>query len=730
MGWRQGARPLSTLLQTTTATPQQQESRFARSTPNRMQRHFLSTTSDDAEASASAAPDTNKESMVFQAETRQLLDIVTNSLYTDKEVFLRELVSNASDALEKLRHVQSTGVASLAADDLPLEIHIHADAENGTLTVTDTGIGLTRAEMIDNLGTIARSGSKAFLSALSGDAEEQGDSFNASKGIIGKFGVGFYSAFMVGEKVEVRSKSAYSANAKDTPQVWSSDGTGTFDIGDLDAVDEQERGASIVIHLKPEFMEYSDPDKIEEILKKYSNFVNFPITLNGNVVNTMEAVWAMDAKEVSDETYTSFYRYVANALDEPLDRLHFRADAPLDVRALFFIPSFHSEKYGMGRMEPGVSLYSRKVLIESKSPDILPDWMRFVKGVVDSEDLPLSVSREKAQDSALIAKLRKVLTRKFISHLTQMAKKRPDKYQGEFYKEFGFFLKEGICQDFEVQEPLAKLLYFETSKSMRGDMISLDEYVANCTPEQQDIYYLHAPSRDMALQSPYMELFEKTGRDVILVYSALDDFVMANLEKYEGRNLVSIEKADIDLPKKKEDEESDDSTSAGSATLTEQEAIDFCNWYRVTLNDKVSKCQTTTRLGSSPAVVTDNESGAMRRMMRMVDTTDGGSAGIPLPKQQVQINPKHPIIVGMNAIRESEPTLAKVLAEQIFDNCLMAAGLLDDGRSMLPRLNDILTTVVKDAQNTMDPVADGSSEGGPIPKEEEEQEEEPKLEEK
>jgi HSP90 family molecular chaperone len=349
----------------------------------------------------------------------------------------------------------------------------------------------------------------------------------------------------------------------------------------------------------------------------------------------------------------------------------------------------------MGRMEPGVSLYSRKVLIESKSKDIVPDWMRFVKGVVDSEDLPLSVSREKAQDSRLIAKLRKVLTRKFISHLSNMAKKDPEKYKTEFYKEYNFFLKEGICQDFDFQEPLAKLLYFETSKGMRGDISSLDEYISRCTPEQNDIYYLHAPTRDTALQSPYLEAFERSGREVIFVYSAIDDFVMANLEKYEGRMLVSADKTDIDLPK--DDEETGDTTSA----LSETEASDFCAWFQVTLNDKVSKCKTTARLESSPAVVTDNESGAMRRMMRMVDTTDGGRDGISLPKQQVEINPKHPVIVGLNSIRESEPTLAKILAEQIFDNCLLAAGLLDDGRSMLPRLNDILYTVVKEAQSTV-----------------------------
>ena len=277
--------------------------------------------------------------------------------------------------------------------------------------------------MIQNLGTIARSGSKNFLNELKVQQDSAASGMDVSKGIIGKFGVGFYSAFMVGDQVDVRSKSALSDHANVTPKVWSSDnGAGSFEISDLDENVRQERGSSVEIFLKEDFWHYCDENKLEEILKRYSNFVSFPIFLNGTRVNTIDAVWAKDPREVDDETYSSFYKFVSNNMDDPLDTIHFRAEAPLDVKALFFIPSFHSEKYGMDRMGPGVSLYSRKVLIEAKSPDILPDWMRFVKGVVDSEDLPLSISREKAQDSALISKLRAVLVRKFIAHITKMAK--------------------------------------------------------------------------------------------------------------------------------------------------------------------------------------------------------------------------------------------------------------------------------------------------------------------
>ena len=278
-------------------------------------------------------------------------------------------------------------------------------------------------------------------------------------------------------------------------------------------------------------------------------------------------------------------------------------------------------------------------------------------------------------------------------HFTLSPRKRNDVYKHEFYNEYNFFLKEGICQDFEFQEPLSKLLYFETSKGMNKDMVTLDEYVARCPPEQKDIYYLCAPSRALALESPYLEAFEKAGREVLFVYTAIDDFVMANLEKFEGRPLVSVEKADIDLGDKDLGK-----TGERKEGLSDEDAQEFCTWFRTTLgDDKVSTCKVTNRLGASPAVVTDTESGAMRRMMRLVDTADPGRVGAKLPKQQVEINPAHPIIIGINAIRESEPTLAKVLSEQVFDNCLMAAGLLDDARSMLPRLNDLMTAIVKDA---------------------------------
>jgi len=672
-------------------------------------------------ASSSPPPLKNKKTMEFQAETKQLLDIVTHSLYTDKEVFLRELVSNASDACEKLRHLQSasetgTDGQSFFDTERPLEIHIDLDEVESSLTIRDTGIGMTAEDIVSNLGTIARSGSKQFMSQLEQARAESNDdtgALDAAKGIIGKFGVGFYSAFMVADSVSVTSRPATISDGDNSSPVslWTSEGIGSYELAEVDeTVDSQryDRGTTVKLFLKEDYWGLLSESKVKDILNKYSNFVRFPIYVNGDRVNTVEAVWAQDPREVDEETYSEFYKYVANAIDEPLETLHFRADAPIELRALLFVPSFHSEKYGMERMEPGVSLYSRKVLIEHKSPDILPDWMRFVKGVVDSEDLPLSISREKPQDTALIGKLKKALTRRFLSQLEKMAKKQPEKYVDEFYREYAHFLKEGICHDYEFQPQLSKLLRFETNKNTTRELVSLDTYVGNLRPEQDKIYYLTAPSREAAAMSPYLEAFEEKNLEVIFIYSAIDDFVMANIGSYEGRQLVSVEKSDIDLSQfdKKSDDESDDKSdgendSDSSATkLSPTEAIDVCTWMKKTLGDKkIVSCRPSSRLVNSPAIVTDNESGMMRRMMRMVDNSDGRD-GMPLPAQNVEINPSHPIIVGLFEIKETEPVLARVLAEQVYDNCLVAAGLMDDSRTMLPRLNDLLISLVRGAKDS------------------------------
>ena len=429
----------------------------------------------------------NDDVREFQAETRKLLDIVTHSIYTDREVFVRELISNASDALEKFRYRQVKGEVTVN-DDEPLEINILANKDTNTLTLIDNGIGMSKDELIENLGTIARSGSKQFVESLKSTGSTDSNS------IIGQFGVGFYSSFMVSDSVSVESISALT-KADSSSSTWESDGSGTYKIKESTRSENiKSRGSCIVMKLKDSCKEFADADKIKSIIQRYSNFVAFPIKVNGEVVNTVSAIWLNDKNSVTTEQYNNFYKFIANAFDEPRYTLHFRADAPIDLKCLFYVPTFHTEKFGMGRMEPGVNLYSRKVLIESKPKDLLPDWLRFVKGVVDSEDLPLSLSREKPQDSNLLRRIREVLTRKLIRFLEEQMKNDPTKYK-EFYLEFNYFLKEGICHDFRFMDQISKLLLFESSSLNEGELTSFDDYIGRSTPEEKEIYYLVAPNR-------------------------------------------------------------------------------------------------------------------------------------------------------------------------------------------------------------------------------------------
>lgn len=609
----------------------------------------------------------------FQAETRKILDIVANSLYTDKEVFLREIISNASDALEKARYLQNKDKGLLLENDIPLEIKVYVNEKNNTLIIQDTGIGMSKAELITNLGTIARSGSKAFVEASKNSPGE------AASDIIGQFGVGFYSVFMVSDKVEVYSLSA-TKDGGNQAHFWTSDGTGEYELSEAEGVD---RGTKIIIHLKENAKNFAIKHVVEGIVKKYSNFVGFPIMLNDVKVNTVAALWTLPKEAVTPEQHLEFYRYMANAYDTPFFNYHFRTDAPLDIKALFYFPERHMEKYGMGRSDPGVSLYCRKVLIQSKSKTILPEWLRFVKGVVDSEDLPLNISRENMQDSALLTKMNSVLTKKMIKFLADTSKSDTAKYM-KFWAEFGNFIKEGVCSDFNHKSEIAQLLRYDTSLGEKIES-SLDDYIARMPIDQKEIFYLCAPNRQFALNSPYYEQFDKEGIEVLFLYSHIDDFVMKNLEKYNKRPLVSIEAANVKA-KTKDDASPDTPESAKSKEEDAKTSEILVKFFQETLKDKLQSVKATERLSSSPAIVVDHESAAVRKMMKYVDA----SGSHDLPKQKLEINTKHPVVIKLAKLKDSNPELAKLIAEQIFDNALISADILDNPRSMLARLNKIL----------------------------------------
>ena len=597
----------------------------------------------------------------FQAEIAQLLDIVIHSLYTDKEIFIRELISNAADATEKFRFLQTSGTA-VFEPDRPLTIAVSTDDTAHTITFTDSGIGMTRDELIENLGTIAHSGSKAFLQQIKENAN--------NPSIIGQFGVGFYAAFMVATKVTVFTRSYQPG---ESGWIWSSDGVSNYEIEPgLDL----NRGTKIVINLKEADREFSRAQHVESIIKRYSNFVGYPIELNGTAVNTISAVWTRNKSELTDTDYDEFYKFIGHDIDGPLYRFHFNADAPLAIRALLFVPKHSLEKLGMPKSESEVHLYCRKILIQSKSKGLFPEWLRFLKGVVDSEDLPLNISRETMQDSALMQKLNKVLTSRFLKFLEDEAKSDADKY-AEFFKEFGHFLKEGIVSDYTHRDALAKLLRYETSQSETS--VGIADYISRMPEEQKEIYFITAANREACLASPYYEGLKAKNYEVLFFFDPWDEFVMDHLREFDGKKLVAAERSDIAL------EPTENKLDDTAARL-------LCNFIKESLGDKIGDVRVSKRLVDSPAVVVESDKGMTSTMRRIMKNMNRGGE-VPF-KHDLEVNPNHPMMVGLENSRKDHPDLSKQIAEQIYDNALISAGLLEDPQAMLKRINSLLEQLV------------------------------------
>ncbi|CAN9505259.1 unnamed protein product [Ophioblennius macclurei] len=613
----------------------------------------------------------------FQAETKKLLDIVARSLYSEKEVFIRELISNGSDALEKLRHKLMTAEGATA----PMELHLQTDATKGTFTIQDTGIGMTQEELVANLGTIARSGSKAFLDALQNQAE-------ASSTIIGQFGVGFYSAFMVSERVDVYSRSA----EPDAPGYkWSSDGSGVFEIAEASGV---QQGTKIVLHLKDDCKEFSAEDRVKEVVTKYSNFVSFPIFLNGRRLNTLQALWMMGPKEISDWQHEEFYRYIAQAYDKPRYTLHYRADAPLNIRSIFYVPETKPSMFDVSReMGSSVALYSRKVLIQTKAADILPKWLRFLRGVVDSEDIPLNLSRELLQESALIRKLRDVLQQRIIRFLLDQSKKEPEKYNA-FFEDYGLFMREGIVttQEQDVKEDIAKLLRFESSALPAGQQTNLMEYGSRMKAGTRNIHYLCAPNRHLAEHSPYYEAMKKKDMEVLFCYEQFDELTLLHLREFDKKKLISVE-TDIVVDHYKEEKYED--SKPASERLTQEQSDDLLAWMKNCLGPRVTNIKLTPRLDTHPAMITVLEMGAARHFLRTQQLARTPEERAQILQPTLEINAGHDLIKKMHSLKDTDSELAGLLLEQIYDNAMIAAGLNDDPRPMISRLTDLLTKALE-----------------------------------
>lgn len=617
--------------------------------------------------------ETMKEGPIpFRAETRQLLDILIHSLYTEREVFLRELISNASDALTRASFEMLTR-REVVDPDAELAIWITANKDEKTLTIRDTGIGMTREELTQNLGTIAHSGARAFLKA----AQESQAPVNE---IIGQFGVGFYSAFMVADSIQVISRSL---QPEAEAAVWESSGEDTFTIR---SSDKNDRGTTIILKLKEDATEFADEHRLREIIKKHSDFIPYPIYLGEDKqrVNQQTALWRQQPREVDKEKYDEFYRQFTLDFEKPLAHAHMVVDAPVQLYALLFIPSSPERNIFSPRKEEGLKLYARKVLIQEYSRDLLPEYFRFVQGVVDSEDLQLNVSRESIQSSRVISQIKRVVTSKVVDTLNKLAKDDPDTYT-KFWKNFGRFIKEGIATNRESVDTLAPLLRFPTFKSP-DQLKSLNDYVETLKPDQKKIYYLLGDDERSLVHSPHLDVFRHADVDVLLLADPLDSFMLMSLTKYKDYELANAatEKPEVPAEEKKEDESQEE-------PLAENDLQSLVDRFKAILGERVSDVRSTDRLIDSPARLVDQE-GAMgqeiQRVYRLLNKE------YDVPKQVLEINPRHPILKRLSQ-QPVDESIDKIIIEQIYENALLIEGLHPDPAGMINRIQELMKAALK-----------------------------------
>ncbi len=581
---------------------------------------------------------TTTHSHEFKAEIKQLLELLIHSVYTSKDIFVRELISNGADALEKARFLKAAG-RPLHSPDEPLEIRLETRTENDRkiLVISDTGVGMTADEVHTNIGTIAHSGATAFLEQLGREAQadpKQGLS------LIGRFGVGFYSVFMAAEKVVLTTRSA---NPEGQTVVWTSDGLGSYTLETL--AEEHPRGTQIEIHLRKDDEQFADEFKLKAAIKRYSNFVPFPILVNGEQVNQTSALSREPASQVTDEQYNAFFQLISHDATNPLARLHFAADAPLQYSALLFIPTSNPESMGFGRGEVSLELYVKRVLIDGENKNLLPAYLRFAKGVVESDDLPLNVSRETLQENRLVAKIRDGLTRKLLDLLSEMAKDKPDDYR-RFWETFGRIFREGYT-DFAHRDKFQELLRFNSSRHENAqDLISLADYVAAMPAEQKAIYYLSGPSREALLRDARLELLRKKGVEVLYLYDLADEFILDNFDKYKDKPLVSADQV------KTEDLAELGDKSQPEPPAAEQSDIGLLvARFKEILGDRVIDVRGSERLVDSPACLVAEDSQMsvhMDKMMRMMNKN------AELPKRVMELNPRHSLVRNLARLVERD----------------------------------------------------------------------------
>ena len=629
-----------------------------------------------------------KETLGFQTEAKQLLQLMIHSLYSNKEVFLRELISNGSDAIDKLRFAALSD-ESLLEGDADFFIQIEADKDAGTITISDNGIGMSRDEVVENLGTIAKSGTASFLENLTGDQKKDAQ-------LIGQFGVGFYSAFIVADSVEVRTRQAGSEN--DTGILWESSGEAEFSISEES---KESRGTTITLHLKTDSTDFADDWRIRSVIKKYSDHISVPVRMQKpetnteseeekeddkkeeppeyETVNEATALWTRSRSDINDDDYKAFYKHISHDYSDPLTWSHNRVEGKLEYTSLLYIPSKAPFDLWQRDMVRGLKLYVQRTFIMDEVEQFLPLYLRFVRGVIDSNDLPLNVSRELLQQDPSIDSIRNASVKRVLDTLSKIAKKQPEEY-AKFWTEFGQVLKEGPAEDFSNKEKIAELLRFATTHTDKEEQDqSLTDYVSRMKEGQESIYYVVADSFNTAKNSPHLEGFRKREMEVLLLSDRVDDWLMNNLQQFDGKSFKDVARGELDT------ESLSESEKAEQEKLVEESA-DICERLSKILSEKVEEVRPTARLTESPAclVVGEHDMGAqMRRIM------EAAGQAVPQTKPVLEFNPSHPLIGILD--KESDEARFEELAQVVFDQATLAeGGQLDDPATYVQRLNRLI----------------------------------------
>ena len=604
----------------------------------------------------------------YQAEMQKLLEILVHSLYTEREIFLRELVSNASDAMSKVQLTTLTEEKVLDKD-AELEIKITFDENKHKLEIEDSGCGMTKEELVSNLGTIANSGTLKFL--------QQSQAENKSaENLIGQFGVGFYSVFMVAERVELTTRS-WQVDSQ--AWEWTSSGGGQYEIT---PAKYDQRGTRVTIFLKEDAKDFCSKWKLESIIKKYSNYLPFPVKVNDQTINQVKAIWTQSKSDVEEDQYKEFFKQISHTAQEPLHYMHFSIDAPIQYHALLYFPESVGNEIVYARESKDIALYAQKVLIQSGNTDLLPSYLRFVQGVVDSEDLPLNVSRESVQKNVLIEKIKSSLSLRVLKELEFLSEQNVEKY-GKFWKQYGILLKEGISSDFKNKNRLMDLLRFNSSITEDDSPdVSLKSYVERMREEQKEIFYVTGGSRESILHNPNLEYFKKQGIEVLYLTDQIDDFMVTDMREYDGKTLKNISQGDIEGI-------SDSDISVPESSLSKEEQSDILAFFKNQLKDRVSEVSDSKRLVDSPCSLVTPKDGMtvqMEKMMKMMDKK------FEAEKRNLEVNMGHPIILNLSEIlqKDKKNLFLKDSVEQLYENSLLIEGLLENPVQVLSRFQKFM----------------------------------------